>query len=131
MAGGLFQRIAAPARGESEPSVETLVRDHLRVLLNARQGSSALDPEYGLPDFTDLVVSFPQGRALMCASIASCIKRYELRLSNVRVELLEPADDLQRREAVLRFVIRGNFIKGGGALSLQSSVSPDGRVKVG
>ncbi len=131
MAGGLLQRMAALARGEPEPSLAVLVREHLRALLNTRQGSSALEPEYGLPDFTDLVVSFPQGRAQMCAAIASCIRRYEVRLSHVKVEVIEPTNDTERKEALLRFVIHATYINGSGALSLQSSMTPGGRVAVG
>ncbi len=131
MAGGLFQRMAALARGEPEPRLETLVRDHLRALLNTRQGSSALDAEYGLPDFTDLVVAFPDGRDHMCAAIATCIRRYESRLTNVTVEVLQPADDLQKMEALLRFVIRGTLKNGGGSLSLRSNITPGGTVTVG
>ncbi len=100
----------------------------MRALLNTRQGSSALDPEYGLPDFTDLVLSFPEGGGQICAAIASLIERYEPRLSDVRVEMVENA---QRNDPLLRFVIYAMFVEGGGTLSLRSSITPNGRVALG
>lgn len=126
MAGGLLNRLRRQAAGlPSSGTVEQVV-EHLHALLNTRQGNSALDPEYGLPDFTDMVFSFPQGGAQLCASIAKAIERYEPRLSNV---VVEPLDD-GRNDAMLYFTIRGTLTHGGGALSLQSSMTPTGQVRL-
>lgn len=85
MTGGLFQRIAARARGESEPSEEQLVVSHLQSLLNTRKGSSKLDPDYGVPDFTDLMHDFPDGARSLEQAIKQAIVRYEPRLTGVVV----------------------------------------------
>lgn len=79
-----------PALGrrlEEDPK-ETLaaVMLHLQDLFNVRQGSAMTCPEYGLPDFNDLVHSSPLTMETELAkAIKEAIRRYEPRLMAVRV----------------------------------------------
>ena len=54
-------------------------------MLNTRKGSSNLDPEYGVPDFTDLLHDFPDGARSLEQAIKQVIVRYEPRLTGVVV----------------------------------------------
>jgi type VI secretion system protein len=62
------------------------VLTHLRNMLNTRQGSALTVPDYGLPDFNDLAVTFPDAIFELRRVIKQCIEQYEPRLSRVKVE---------------------------------------------
>ncbi|MFN0151302.1 MAG: type VI secretion system baseplate subunit TssE [bacterium] len=96
---------------ERSPSVNTAlmtesVLAHLRDLLNSRQGISITVPDYGIPDLTDLVHSFPEAIALMRREIRASIERYEPRLRNVAITHVPDADDPFH----LNFEIRGELV---------------------
>ncbi|KVP81055.1 type VI secretion protein [Burkholderia ubonensis] len=81
------------------PQVEILARsiiEYLRRILNTRQGNVSIDPNFGVPDFTNLARSFAQGSAREIEQqIARVIASYEPRLKSPRVALTEcPADAL-------------------------------------
>ncbi len=85
MPGGFLQRVIALARAEPAPSEEQLILGHLQALLNTRQGSSKLDPNYGVPDFTALLHDFPAGARSLEQAVKQAITRYEPRLTGVVV----------------------------------------------
>jgi type VI secretion system protein len=67
---------------------------HLQDLFNTRQGSAMACPEYGLPDFNDLIHQSPLTmESELAKAIKEAIRRYEPRLSAVRVTHLKDADD--------------------------------------
>ncbi|MDY6943380.1 MAG: type VI secretion system baseplate subunit TssE [Pseudomonadota bacterium] len=108
---GLLERLATGSAG-SERSLDLdaektarSVALHLNDLLNTRQGSVAALPEYGLPDFNDLVFLFPNAIARISRSIRESIERFEPRLEAVRVEhCADPSDPLR-----LKFTIRAQL----------------------
>ena len=63
----LLQRLrsiaADPARRAKHDvnRVTDSVLEHLQRILNTRQGNVPLADDYGVPDFTDLVLTFPGG----------------------------------------------------------------------
>ena len=62
MAGrGLLSRIASKdiTRTRTENDVESIV-EHLRGLLNTRQGECPAAMDFGVVDFTDLMHTFPE-----------------------------------------------------------------------
>ncbi|MCS6499213.1 type VI secretion system baseplate subunit TssE [Burkholderia thailandensis] len=94
----LLERIAdREAGGERSPSADVLARsiiDHLRRILNTRQGHVPIDPAFGVPDFTNLAGGFAQGSAREIeAQIERVIACYEPRLKSPRVTLAERALD--------------------------------------
>jgi type VI secretion system protein len=93
MDGGVLTRIARRAKGLPEPSELELVLEHLRCLLNTRQGGAAIDPAYGIPDLTDALHAYPLSASAICTELASTIRRYETRLQNVRVTIAEGAHE--------------------------------------
>lgn len=68
-------------------TVESVV-GHLQKLLNSKQGTTLMDEAYGMPDFTDLTVLFPDSVRDIEQSISDAIQRYEPRLSNVTVNFV-------------------------------------------
>lgn len=92
----LLQRIINPHRtartdiGELRDSVIL----HLKKLLNTRQGSVPIQPEYGMPDLSEFINLFPESITKMQATIASVIEKFEPRLKSVRVDYKENPDDV-------------------------------------
>lgn len=95
----LLERIAALQVGGDADArsrharVEVLIesiRNHLQRILNTRRGSVPIDPDFGVPDFTNLAGSFSSGttREVM-DSLTDMISRYEPRLKHPRILVAE------------------------------------------
>jgi type VI secretion system protein len=78
------------------------VVDHLKKLLNSRQGTTLMDTAFGMPDFTDLRATFPDSVRDIERSIAQTIEHYEPRLKQVDVDFM----DQDERNLTLFFQIR-------------------------
>jgi type VI secretion system protein ImpF len=100
------------SRTQQMRELKQSLRRDLENLLNTRRSwlawpddlteldRSVLD--YGLPDLTSAVLSTPEGRERFCSTIEAAIRTFEPRLLNVRVELLDSSEPLDR---TLRFRI--------------------------
>lgn len=121
MAGrGLLSRIASGAAPLDE--TEAII-EHLRVLLNTRQGEAICAPTYGVVDFTDVVHSFPSSMQVLVKSIRATIMEHEPRLKNVNVRPVTGESDL-----VLRFEISAQLVnQKGKTLRFATTVRPGGR----
>ncbi len=91
MSRGLLSRLNG-----SEPisDTPTSIVEHLRVLLNARQGSSNTVPEYGMIDLSGVVHSLPDSMRVLRRSIEQTIAQHEPRLRDIRVRELPRVDPL-------------------------------------
>lgn len=78
---------------------------NLRQLLNSRQGLAQTVDDYGLPDLTDVIHTFPEALDVCKRSIRQSIEKYEPRLTNVSVEYVANPDDI----FTLQFEIRGKM----------------------
>ena len=76
------------------------VRVHLARLLNARQGMSEAQPDYGLPALSDLTIGVGDYVKKVRDSIQTAIEKYEPRLRRVRVTLV--TDEDQERTLAFR-----------------------------
>lgn len=121
---GLLSRIAAGAPAGDE--VEAIV-EHLRVLLNTRQGEAVCAPSYGVVDFTDVVHAMPGATQTLVKSIRATILEHEPRLRNVTVRPVGEAGEL-----VLRFEISAQLAIGrsGRTLRFATTIRPGGRYDV-
>jgi type VI secretion system lysozyme-like protein len=81
---GLLGRLASNTPERRVEMIESVV-ENLRSLLNMRVGSAATAPDMGVPDFTDLVHSFPGSALTLTKAIRATIMTYELWLWNVLV----------------------------------------------
>jgi len=68
--------------------LESVVVDHLRRMLNTRQGSSLTVPDYGIVELSELMHDFPDALGIMQRAIKNSILTYEPRLKNVQVRAI-------------------------------------------
>lgn len=108
----LLERIANLDDGRArshKTHVEVLIesiRAHLTRILNTRQGSVPIDPDFGVPDFTNLAGSSLSGSTQeVAASITRMVARYEPRLKSVQVQLAESGSEVLS----LSFTLEGSI----------------------
>ncbi len=129
----LLERIDAPETGgrriaHDVDEATRSVAEHLTRMFNVRQGSVAVAPDYGMPDFNDLLTRFPDALNVIRKSIQTSVDKYEPRLSRVTVRAIANDDDPYD----LRFKIAGRLALGDDerSVSFEALVGPSGRVKV-
>ncbi|MEK6748530.1 MAG: type VI secretion system baseplate subunit TssE, partial [Pseudomonadota bacterium] len=66
---------------------------HLIQLLNTRRGSVPTQPDYGLPDFNDMISRFPDAIHELKKEIKMCLEKYEPRLSQIQVGYVADKDN--------------------------------------
>ncbi len=119
---GLLSRIASEAPIDEVGAV----LEHLRVLLNTRQGEAPCAPDLGVMDLSDVVHAFPAAGTGLARAIRATILRYEPRLTHVNVRYV-PDDGL-----LLRFEISAQIAgrRGARAVRFATTVRPGGRYDV-
>jgi type VI secretion system protein len=137
-AASLFTRLAHAADPNSverhtwrDDDVESAVAEHLRRMLNTRQGSCLTCPDYGLIEVSEVLFDFPDAIGIMQRAIKSTIQTYEPRLKNVQVRHIQGDE---ARERMLAFEISAQLHLPDGrrqTLYFATSVDPNGNVKVG
>jgi len=118
----------APRRvEESTEDLADSVLAHLQRMLNTRQGNCLTLDDYGIPDFTDMVHSFPEAVGRMQRAIRQSVERYEPRLRRVRVNPVDEEDYFR-----LRFEITGELVTADeqAAVWFETTISPSGRISV-
>ncbi len=122
-ARGLLSRISQAGPTDEVESV----LEHLRVLLNTRQGEAPCAPSFGVLDLSDVVHSFPAAYADLAQAIRATIMEYEPRLRSVTVRHI-PDDGL-----ILRFEIGAQLAgpRGDRGVRFATTVRPGGRYDVG
>jgi type VI secretion system protein len=123
MAGrGLLSRIGgAGPRDEVESIVE-----HIRALLNTRLGDAVCAPTLGVPNFADIVHTFPGAKRQLASAIRDTIHEHEPRLSAVVVHHVPSVDPL-----VVRFEIFAQRAgRGAQPVLMSTTVRPGGRIDV-
>lgn len=124
----LLERLARFEQGSSRSYLtraELLsesIMGYLRRILNTRQGSTPIDPQLGVPDFTNIIGSFTSGSTReMAEEMTQMIRRYEPRLREPRIVpvenrentlnlifMLEGTIDVDDREIPLRLTAAVN-----------------------
>ncbi|MSP25728.1 MAG: type VI secretion system baseplate subunit TssE [Myxococcales bacterium] len=132
---GRLERAADP--GSSGRSVyraqdlESVVLEHLSRMLNTRAGSAPTVPDYGVAEISELLHSFPDANGLMQRALKHTVAKYEPRIKNVQVRILE---DPESRDALrVRFEITGQIVFPNGnrqALRVTTSVDPSSTVSL-
>jgi type VI secretion system protein len=130
MGRGLLSRLTAASVNDARPvnELESIV-EHLRALLNTRQGESPSVPDFGVVDFTDLVHNFPEAIQTLQRCIRTTVLQYEPRLKNVVVQHVRDDEVL-----VLKFQITAQLQnkggKSGGAVRFETHLRAGGLVSV-
>lgn len=107
----------------------TSVIEHLIRVLNTKKGSVDIDPEFGVPDLSNLSSSFSsEAIPELEFAIRNVIQNYEPRLKDVAVKCLAQQDDL----LALRFSISARLVMDdkGNQIVFETIVDSDGQVKV-
>jgi len=113
---------------ETDHDIIAAITEHLQRLLNTRQQSALIADEYGIPDFTELLHTYPDSIRDMERALKAAIEKYEPRLRSVRVKFVPHDDDplSVRFEIIARLVNR----KGMPSVFFESIVDADGKVKI-
>lgn len=105
------------------------VLEHLIRVLNTKKGSVDIDPEFGVPDITNISSSFSaESVPELEAAIKKVVENYEPRLKDVSVRFAAQEDDLLS----LRFSITAKLItdEKSKPVIFETIVDSDGQVKV-
>lgn len=104
------------------------VLTHLQKMLNTRQGNVLTLPDYGIPDLSEVVHSFPDSIVQMQEAIRTSIEKYEPRLRKVRVKYVDPGEDLLK----LRFEITAQLVtaKEKASVWFETMVDSSGQVEI-
>jgi len=100
---------------------------NLRRILNSRHGIAVAHPDYGIPDLTDLVHTFPEGVGGMQRAIKEAVEKYEPRLRRVIVKNAEAEDQL-----AMRFEIKAELASDDGKtpIRFETWIDADGEVEI-
>jgi len=114
------------SRGEARRQIDSIVA-HLQRILNTRQGNVPIADDYGVPDLTDFMLSYPESVTEIEKSVRQAIEEYEPRLSSVRVSFIHQEDDL----LCLRFQIVARLhAESGRNVLIETIVDSDGKVSL-
>ncbi|WP_240500371.1 type VI secretion system baseplate subunit TssE [Pseudomonas syringae] len=105
------------------------IREHLQRILNTRQGSVPIDPEFGVPDFTNLAGSFATGEtSQIIKNMTRMIAHYEPRLKSPRIQVSEGHQEVLSLSFSLDGLVEidDQYIP----IHLATRVSSDGRVSL-
>jgi type VI secretion system protein len=130
----LLERIQAledPDRNEQQsPAMQQVnsIISHLSRLLNTRQGSVAIAPDYGVPDMTNIPGdSILDTRERIERVIGDVVRKYEPRLKNIR--LIMQSDENEK--FTLKFRLEANLAeKDDVPVVFETVVSTEGRITV-
>ncbi len=78
-------QLAIPRRQVLESELRDSVLEHLQGMCSTRLGSMLTHPDYGIPDVSEMVHSFPHAISMMQRALKHTIETYEPRLTNVRI----------------------------------------------
>ena len=104
------------------------VLSNLRDILGTRQGSSAAQPDLGLPPPNELRQNYPASITDMQRAIAETISRYEPRLREVKVTYIQVEDE----QLTVHFQVAAALVIDGHRqlVAFETCVDHAGKVKV-
>jgi type VI secretion system protein len=129
---GLLEKLLGPVPGTgaafSVPWVGDPIRQHLILLLNTRRGSLLHMPDYGMPDVSSYYADYPASLTELRSEILQLIRKYEPRLENVDVKLLET----DRKEFKVALLITGEIEEPAGVVkvSYRTTITSGGRTEL-
>lgn len=105
-----------------ENQVILSVLDNLQRILNARAGTLAHLPDYGLPDMSNILQGMPGTAHQLMTTLSEVLLKYEPRLKGISVVMLE-----QATPGELRYAIDAE-LKGVGLVRYGTEFMPEGKV---
>jgi type VI secretion system protein len=115
-----------PTIHENTARMTDSVLANLERLLNSRHGITPIQTDYGIPDLSDLLHSFPEATAKMRSAIKAAIEKYEPRLRRVTVKQSGPTEEIFS----LRLEITAELVTSDEKTSVwfETRIDPSGRV---
>jgi len=107
-AEGFLEKMLGPMTDQQASAIRWVgdpVRTHLALLLNTRRGAVRSLPDYGLPDVSSFYSDYPASLSELRVLVEKLVKKYEPRLFNARVRLMET----DAREFRVVFLISGEI----------------------
>ncbi|WP_394822143.1 type VI secretion system baseplate subunit TssE [Pendulispora albinea] len=92
--------------GDNDRALRDAILAHLRAMCSTRIGTMLTRPDYGVPDVSEMVHSFPAALDTLARSIKETIEKYEPRLTRVRVRHIPS----ETTELVVRFEITAAMV---------------------
>lgn len=118
------------SREVTEPvQVVGSILEYLRMILNTRQGSVEIAPDFGVPDFTDMFgASGMESVRDIEAAMTKVITKYEPRMQNVKIEF-SPQEDAP---LALQFKLQAKLMLENRDMPVvfETTLDPDGRITV-
>jgi type VI secretion system protein len=111
---------------ESTRRIIDSVLRHLQRILNTKRGNVPIAEDYGVPDFTDLLRSYPESIRDLERSIRQTIQKYEPRLKAVRLNLIPQDEDM----LTLRFQIIARLAVKQENILFETVLDSDGKVNI-
>ena len=106
------------------------VHEYITKLLNTRRGSTLIDHDFGIPDFTNSGASFSNDDIpLMEKEIETFLTKYEPRFQNIQVHFVSE----EKFKGNLQFAIEGQFVvEGTSTIRVRwfTDVSPLGKFNI-
>lgn len=130
---GFLEKMLGPLPGDRTARVVRWVGDpvrtHLALLLNTRRGSVKDLPDYGLPDMSSFFSEYPTSLADLRSVVEQLVKKYEPRLLDPRVRLIES----DTREFRASFLITGEIEvdQQRSRVQYRTTISSSGRAALG
>lgn len=129
----LFERIRN-ADAPRDPSmtldrsrVMRSVADNLSRIFSSRVGHAPAQMDYGMPDPVEIAMSFPSGVDTLRKALKECIERYEPRLVDVQVLMVETEGDDRNVRLMVRAGLLGHPNE---TVSIDTSVDSAGKLQV-
>ncbi len=119
-----------PLRRENDNPAKMIdsIQDHLRQILNTRQGNVPIQEEYGTPDFTEFLTEYPQSLRGFERAIRQTILQFEPRLRAVRVTFTPQEED--RLAVKFQIFARLAASDGNKSVVFESLLDSDGKISI-
>ncbi len=102
----LGKRGYAPSRQANSAELMDSVLRNLGRIFNTNQGSSLARPDYGVPDFNQVISNFPDAVPRLAHIIEEQIRMFEPRLRSCKVRFVDDSSDRPKSGPIsLDFVI--------------------------
>ena len=72
-----------------EYAIRESVREYLAWILGSRRGDAPACGDFGIPDLSRVIAGLPKMESEFSKAIEECIRKYEPRISSVRVRLVD------------------------------------------
>ncbi len=129
----LLERLRDPEADEGRrasddlEALEASILAHLRRMLNSRQGHALAALDYGMPDLSEALRTYPSSISSVEQAIRASIEKYEPRLRDVSVRFVESERDI----LTLSFTIRARLVRDRSlGLQVSTRIGPDGGIEL-